>query len=213
MVWLVIGAVVNVAVAWCACLWLSPRVPPSYTVPPVTDNTGRLTWPAPEVVPSEFPFPDMVTYHVWRPFFSNVYALRHISGAALSAEQVYCQQFRTVGWPARSLQSGQSFRPEEIRGRVLDVGSYALPAWLRKVCPRGYLATNVIWPGFALNTLFYALPIALLWLAPGQVRRRHRRRKGLCVDCGYPVADAGKPCPECGKIPSRSAAAPRYATA
>ena len=58
-----------------------------------------------------------------------------------------------------------------------------------------------IWPGFAINTLFYA---ALLWLGfcgPFALRRQIRRKHGRCVKCGYdlrgaPGTDAG--CPECG---------------
>ena len=74
---------------------------------------------------------------------------------------------------------------------------------------RWELPTRPVPTGFALNTLFYALPISLLWLAPGQFRRWHRRRKGLCIHCAYPVADPAKPCPECGKPVSSPAPAAR----
>ena len=55
------------------------------------------------------------------------------------------------------------------------------------------------WPGFVLNTLFYA---PLLWLlllvAPRYVRRLLRARRGLCRTCGYPVGEAAV-CSECGR--------------
>jgi hypothetical protein len=55
-----------------------------------------------------------------------------------------------------------------------------------------YLPT---WPGFALDTLFYA---ALLWL-PLQLRRRRRRiRRGLCPGCACPVGKSTV-CGECGR--------------
>ncbi len=61
-----------------------------------------------------------------------------------------------------------------------------------------------IWPGFALNTLFYA---ALLWLlfllAPRQIRRHVRVRRGLCPACGYPVGESAV-CSECGTPRRRS---------
>src|SRR6185436_16984229 len=42
-----------------------------------------------------------------------------------------------------------------------------------------------IWPGFAINTIFYA---AILWLpfaATKVVRRRMRAHRGRCTACGY----------------------------
>jgi hypothetical protein len=79
-----------------------------------------------------------------------------------------------------------------------------LPEWLK---PRdtGPFATPIalplmpIWPGFALNTVFYGGVVFLLWSAPGFVRRRRRLRRGQCLACGYDLrATPGKPCPECG---------------
>jgi len=58
-----------------------------------------------------------------------------------------------------------------------------------------------IWPGFAINTLFYAAICWLLFAAPFAVRRMSHRRRGLCVSCGYDLRgrlnDAAA-CPECG---------------
>jgi hypothetical protein len=62
-----------------------------------------------------------------------------------------------------------------------------------------------LWPGFALNTLFYAV-IAWggwgLWQIPGAIRRRSRRRAGRCPRCGYDRAGIAPeaPCPECGTM-------------
>ncbi len=56
-----------------------------------------------------------------------------------------------------------------------------------------------IWSGFAVNTVFYA---ALLWLpirGPFVLRRLIRRKRGLCVACGYDLRHADHDaCPECG---------------
>ncbi len=61
---------------------------------------------------------------------------------------------------------------------------------------------GVIWPGFALNTLFYA---AILWaLIPGPfaLRRYLRLRRGLCPKCAYPMGESAV-CTECGRpLPS-----------
>jgi hypothetical protein len=57
-----------------------------------------------------------------------------------------------------------------------------------------------LWPGFALNTLFYAGLAWGLWQVPLAIRRRRRRRMNRCVKCGYDRAGiaADAKCPECG---------------
>jgi hypothetical protein len=64
----------------------------------------------------------------------------------------------------------------------------------------GRLATSIrpIWPGFAINTVFYAFILWLLLAAPFALRRRRRIRRGLCPACAYPVGDSPV-CTECGK--------------
>ena len=61
-----------------------------------------------------------------------------------------------------------------------------------------------IWPGFAVNTLFYA---AFLWLLGHSVfamRRFIRMKRGLCVKCGYPMGESAV-CSECGEeLPGRA---------
>ena len=61
-----------------------------------------------------------------------------------------------------------------------------------------FLPLKPIWPGFAVNALFYA---AILWLlipGPFALRRFIRVRRGLCVACGYRMGEAVV-CSECGK--------------
>ena len=60
------------------------------------------------------------------------------------------------------------------------------------------LPLGVIAGGFLINTLFYA---AILWLLiSGRfiLRRLIRRRRGLCPKCAYPVGESAV-CTECGK--------------
>jgi hypothetical protein len=67
-----------------------------------------------------------------------------------------------------------------------------------RVLGRGVtLPTLIHGPGFALDTAFYGTLAFLLWSAPGFVRRQRRRRRGLCVGCGYELKGMQK-CPECG---------------
>jgi hypothetical protein len=69
----------------------------------------------------------------------------------------------------------------------------------------GSLPLLPVWPGFLINTALYA---AILWLlipGPLVLRRLIRRRRGRCPKCGYDLrgqrpevgAAPGKGCPEC----------------
>ena len=61
------------------------------------------------------------------------------------------------------------------------------------------LAYLPIWPGFAINTLFYAGIVWLLIPGPFALRRLIRRRRGLCPACGYDIRHGEhEACPECG---------------
>ena len=56
-----------------------------------------------------------------------------------------------------------------------------------------------IWSGFAVNTLFYATLLWLLICGPFALRRVVRQRRGRCVACGYDLGHADHDaCPECG---------------
>ncbi len=60
------------------------------------------------------------------------------------------------------------------------------------------LPLHPIWPGFAVNTLFYA---GIVWLLiPGSfaLRRLIRHRRGLCPKCAYPIGESAV-CTECGR--------------
>jgi hypothetical protein len=104
--------------------------------------------------------------------------------------------FSAQGWPLLALWYGE-FESDQLDG-----------GWLlsREVQP-GYiyynraLAFRPIWPGFAINTVFYALVLWLLVAAPFALRRRSRIKRGLCPKCAYDLRGAAlqnRACPECG---------------
>ena len=58
-----------------------------------------------------------------------------------------------------------------------------------------------IWLGLLGNTLAYSAGVFTPWLGLRALRirrRRHRRKHGRCVACGYELGDGVGVCPECG---------------
>jgi hypothetical protein len=60
------------------------------------------------------------------------------------------------------------------------------------------LPLRPVWPGFALSTFFYTAVLWLLLAAPFALRRHLRVRRNRCPHCAYPVG-ASDVCTECGK--------------
>jgi hypothetical protein len=63
------------------------------------------------------------------------------------------------------------------------------------------LPLRLIWPGFAINTTFYATMLWLLFLTTGRIRRFIRIHRHRCPACGYQIDSApgiGPRCSECG---------------
>ncbi len=61
------------------------------------------------------------------------------------------------------------------------------------------LPLRLVMPGFALNTAIYAVAAAGLYVLPVGARRALRRRRGLCIHCGYDARSLAV-CPECGRM-------------
>jgi hypothetical protein len=56
-----------------------------------------------------------------------------------------------------------------------------------------------LWPGFAINTIFYAAILGMPFILRGPVRRFIRIRHHRCPACGYEIAEGvGPRCSECG---------------
>jgi hypothetical protein len=96
-----------------------------------------------------------------------------------------------TGWgamrPGPKIESG--WRLPNLFGRVTQSRSHVVPV-------------KPSMPGFAINTLFYAGILWLLFAAPFALRRRRRIKRDLCPACAYPVGDSPV-CTECGKAVRR----------
>jgi hypothetical protein len=117
---------------------------------------------------------------------------------------------QACGWPSFAFRSVTLIEsphgtPKSLGTLDIGLSTRTLP-WPSPIKPPHYLSVRPIWPGFAINTIFYAAIVWVLFFAPGMVRRRLRRKRGQCAACGYSLRGiAGGKCPECGaSIPSPS---------
>lgn len=102
--------------------------------------------------------------------------------------------YRTAGLPFRSIDASDlrvSLDVTEI------VRFYELAVGRTMLRPSVQMPLTPIWPGFIVNTLFYAVVLWLLFIAPFEARRMFRRRRALCEKCAYPIG-ASPVCTECG---------------
>jgi hypothetical protein len=98
------------------------------------------------------------------------------------------------GWPMVCLVSYSA----DFGGRIghpwaLDPGGSRWPNGLPRVLP-----LRPILIGFAGNTVGYAAVLWSIVLGPATIRRLVRRRRHLCPACGYPEG-ASRLCTECGR--------------
>src|SRR5262245_52634200 len=169
------GAIVNVAVAWTIAHFDS--VPNSSGLL-LTSEMKQAFWKA---------YSDRLSLpSVGDHFAAERYD--HFGFTETSAEIVAPDGYWSIiqnqhGLPSRSLEGTDTYRAPSMTSRLYD---YIPSPFRRKIPPRawtGYLPIRPIWPGFAINTVFYAAVLWVLLAAPGAVRRFVRRRRGRCTRC------------------------------
>ncbi len=237
VVFLLLGAIVNVALAWTCALWTplsagtvldeqqrtqlglkshyqlrsdvafgyTEFIPGKYSTPVVIDSSlaegGR--W----VTPTRIYFPDAVV-----PYALDT-SPSLLTNPRLTYQLPWIEEVR-AGWPFRSLmaqprQMGLPFK-ESIERGVFP------PKWVYLLNPKPgrRIPLHPIWPGFAINTIFYAAILWLVILGPFTARRIIRRKRGLCINCGYDLRGTEhEVCPECGVAGGPPAVASVSATA
>ena len=190
---LLLGAVLNVAVAWSALLVWPPSLHPNNSEILPTSATC-------EIVSSYFQvhkIEDCICYgdHEWRIGWSLIYA-------ACGVDEDDPGQFLVVetlmaGWPVFSMVGRHYWEIDHLTYE----NTLMVPDWIRERVSRllVYFPLRPIWPGFIINTAFYT---AILWLlnpGPFAFRRHIRCKRGHCIKCGYDLSHADHAaCPECG---------------
>ena len=196
---LILAAVVNVAVAWGCALWAGTNPELSFG-----SNHADLGYgPVP------------VSKQVWkfhishlaiernsvREFFTSgfdfgyeTYRINSLEYLASPKHQLITNGLH-VGWPASSLAAFNTIYYGED-SRILEVWESGI---LFVVGESRWIPIRPIWPGFAINTVLYALILWLLTLGPFAARRLIRHKRGHCIKCGYDLRgkyESG--CSECG---------------
>ncbi len=184
---LLLGAVVNVAVAWGCARWSNAGLGGAGVIWPTKDDppvAAQRIWHryAQEDWP---PFDDYASRSGWGKSVEMLRSIAIVDVGGVTRFRMYFVSQSKAGWPLRTFQRGSSINAWDRRNVVEIMIPYA-----------------PLWPGFTINTIFYA---AILWLlipGPFVLRRFLRVRRGLCPKCAYPMGESAV-CTECGKpLPS-----------
>jgi hypothetical protein len=219
IVFLLLGAIVNVAVAWGCAYWLSPPTDLRSVwigfVPldvPVWQCIGWQRTGTARVMsrPFEDADADVRDIHAIMksmplsddpvPDWSRIVETRF--HPRINNPRVLVEDAR--GWPLMAMmcEFGRSSYLLDVLGvQVERYSGIALPDGTADIMDgdrHRALPLRPIWPGFAINALFYAGILWLLFVAPFALRRRRRIKRGLCPACAYPVGNSDV-CTECGK--------------
>ena len=200
VLFLVLGAVVNVAVAW-GCAALSPLDrDPTW----LDDSVALRSLQRFEIKRQFFEtYPDARGF-VWNGFgyrLSNP-SLRRVHGHSYFLGPSYAVV--ESGWPFHCLEAQGRWSWE--RGPIATDGlridrdlDLSLGGPRQIVQDQRTIPLRPIWPGFAINTAFYATVLWLLTLTPFTARRVIRHKRGHCIKSGYDLrGDYSTGCPECG---------------
>jgi hypothetical protein len=199
VLFLLLGAIVNVAVAWGCLIHLAGNAPfPSTEIVSASDEwKGVVVWQ------NQWPQKEERS-HSTGAVEATYFELEStdIEGVETWAE-LGCA--KTSGWPCLALWGGLSW--VDSSHRALDK---PITVWAIDFNP--ILPLKPIWPGFAINTIFYAAVLWIVFAIPGGVKRLRRRAKGWCIHCGYDLrgqttsVNGERRCPECGKAVHGAAA-------
>ena len=214
---LLLGAIINVAVAWGCALWVNiglARAPSHASHGAMTldgkywgvqrfDRCGavRIRSSRDHIgVRKDFTIQwqdpqDLVPS--WTGFQSP--SAQYVSGMA--DRDMRCAEGR--GWPALSMWHEADYSRYERSGDEVPIrGGIEIGRWPAPHEETPYarsLPLRIITRGFLLDSSFYAAILWLLFAFPFTLRRRRRIKRGLCPACAYPVGDSAV-CTECGKL-------------
>ena len=202
VLFLLLGAIVNVAVAWGCAAWSEPPVFDAF----LTADLRRQKWETEERRP-QLKSDQLWIVRAYRSMGLWVIVIRH------QPPERRPLHVHRAGWPMPAFE-GRANNPKRGKaGQIIDASYFAaFPLPTKKTAPGTAAVSDPmiwrsgrvlpvlpIWPGFAINTALYALAamtIHGLWLI---ARRWIRRMRGRCLACAYDLRrDYSHGCPECG---------------
>ncbi len=197
-IFLLLGAVVNVGVAWGCLLW-SPMIPSS---PHGGEKFPKLgpgaSWPT--SVPGDWPLPSYGSWdYGW--FMSTGGFGGYIPKDPEGRPREYGLSIFRYGVPFRALEFAALVSTDRIsssRSFALEFAALMSTDIISSSRSFGFIPLRPIWVGSALNTVFYAALVWLLFAGVSTLRRFLRVRRGLCPKCAYPMGESAV-CTECGK--------------
>lgn len=180
---LTLGAIVNISVAWgLAYTYLGKMYKRSNEYTPETSKEICLRH---NIIASEIPDTIFGGYYFFCFGHKLSYVFARSQSNGVSGHVVY------YGWPFYSMSLIIHYSSNDV-----EYESVWIEPWGAK---QHLIPLGPIWPGFAINTVFYA---AIMWIpsAPFHIRRYLRKRRGHCIKCGYDLRgnSGGDVCPECG---------------
>ena len=217
VVFLLLGAIVNVAVAW----WCELSTTLTVNIGRINLDQEEAVWPK-YLVDANWPPPVLAYREKVEGVGVRVTEMRSDPGTyndSLSPEtdELFIFSVIECGWPFRSLKvhwhgifgPHREARMSETLARAGWYRGLTPPDFVPLYGPRGAhrLPIVPIAGGFAGNTILYASALWIVFGAPltlhGIIRRYRRSNRGLCINCGYDLHGAsggggGRVCPECG---------------
>lgn len=220
LAWICLGTAANVGVAW----WFAARAERPRGGRTVVRYSGRWPGRVPQHWPAQITS-ELVSSHdleavqgLSMESTTLGYTARTITASDAKASR-YCTEHR-FGWPFRALAR---FDTEVHRHGVmeaLDLLPRPQDQWWGGVTTAGW--AHAVWEskarvgplptvfplipiglGFVLNTSIYGAALWVPFAVVAGCRRRVRRKRGLCIGCGYPTTGLAV-CPECGRRVSGS---------
>ncbi|MCH8823339.1 MAG: hypothetical protein IH984_07510 [Planctomycetes bacterium] len=205
VLFLLLGAVANVAVAWGCALWSGTNPEQSISSNHVDLGFGpaRVSNQVWKFHKSHLTSERSSVYEVFESgidFGFEAYRIRSLESLESPDRQLVTNALH-VGWPSASLAAYYTFyyRESDTDSGLDPIMEEQKSGILLIVGEDRWIPVRPLWPGFATNTILYA---AILWtfiLGPFSVRRMIRIKRGLCIKCGYDLrGTSGEDCPECG---------------
>jgi hypothetical protein len=220
-VFLILGAAVNVAVAW-GCASLSAMGPADSLASSITFSYGQWLMQIEReagfgrerlgLAGSLGPFRvdtelrSVSPADSWRapPAYEAVPSWSRLGPARSGAHRMVDAE-EAAGWPLKSMWAavvesrGQGWIT--LSSTAIHFAGWTTPMADGTVHSQRLLPLLPIWRGFAINTFLYSAILALLFYPPRVIRRAIRARRGLCTSCGYDLRGAAhERCPECGAL-------------